>query len=166
MKNKILCVISFVCLLLFSVVNEVNAVIFSQADVYVAIERMRDLAGKDMMSMINKSEIIGYRYDNFRIVTMQYQRNIAAAADNLQNIANRINLIENSSDYSDTEKNMQVQKLYQEADATISKVHTATMDYLIGLNQLPTITYSKFVRKFQDYYNSLNLIDSDISIER
>ena len=166
MRNKFLGLIALVCLVFFSVVNVANALIYSQQDVYYSISKLRKLATEDMISMINKTEIIGYRYDNFKIVTMQYQRNVAAAADNLQNIASRIELIENSTDYSDTEKDMQVQKLYQEADATISKVHTVTIDYVIGLNQLPSITYQKFVKKFQAFYNDLGLTDSDINIQK
>lgn len=166
MKNKFLGVISLVCLLVFAAVNAANAFIFSQDDVYSAIEKMRDLSHKDMVSMINKSELIGYRYDNFRMVTMQYQRNVAAAADSLQNIANRISLVENSSDYSNTEKDMQAQQLYQEADATISKIHTDTVNYLMSLNQMPSITYQRFLKKFQEYYNSLNLVESQIDIKR
>lgn len=163
MKKKFLGILSLIFMLMFSAVLDASAVIRNENDINVSVRKLRELSSKDMMQMVHKSELVGFRYDAFVMATTKYQRSAGTAASNLQKISNSIELVKNSTDFSDTEKDMQINKLLQEADSEISKVQTDSMSYLTDLQeQIPTITYQQFVKKFLEYYNGLNLAGSRI----
>lgn len=165
MKKKLLSAISLICLLVFSLCGDAIAAVYSQADINNVSHKLMQVSTMDMMSFINKSDLVGYRYTNFQMQTEQYKRSMSATITNLQSISNRINIVKNSIDFSDSEKEMQTRQLYQEADTAINSVNTLTINYLIGLKQsMPTITYQKFVRKFQEYYNGLKIDSNNIYV--
>ena len=140
------------------------AAIYSDSDIYLATRKLRDVSLKDMMSFVNKTDLVGNRASNFNMQTMQYQRTVSSAVDSLQSITNRIDIVRNSMDYSDSEKDMKTRELYQEADAVLSNIHGETINYLMGLNRtMPTITHQRFVKRFQEYYNGLNIGSSQIN---
>ena len=165
MKKKLLGVISLVCLLMVSVCSEAWAAIYSQSDINNVSRKLMQVSTIDMMSFVNKSDLVGYRYSSFQMQSEQYKRSISATITNLQSISNKINIIKNSIDYSDSEKEMQTRQLYQEADTAVYNVNTLTINYLMDLKQtMPTVTYQKFIKRFQEYYNGLNIDSNNISI--
>lgn len=165
MKKKLLSAISLICLLMFSICSNAWAAINSQAAINSTSNKLMQVSTMDFMSFVNKSDLVGYRYSNFQMQTEQYKRSVSGTVTNLQSISNRINIIKNSIDFSDSEKEMQTRQLYQEADTAIYNVNTLTINYLIGLKQsMPTITYQKFVKKFQDYYNGLKIDSNNIYV--
>ena len=164
--KKILSLFSVLCILFFSAISSAEAVIYSEYDIDVAIQKMNELASQDLLGFINRNELVGYRLDNVNMTTMQYQMNVKATADALVNMRNRVDIIRNSADFSDSEKNMQLNQVYQEADASISNTTSKTVMYLNELRRsMPTITYQRYVKKFQEYYNQLNLGNYPVAIK-
>lgn len=165
--KKILGLLSVFCLIFFFTICSAQAAIYSAADVDVSANKLYQLSDKDLLEIINKNDLIGYRLDTFNMSSMQYQGYLRTMADGLLNVRGRIDMIENSSDYSDTEKDMQIHQLYQEADASLSDVNSKTISYLIEIRRvMPTITYQQYVKRFLEYYNGLNLTDYPVKITR
>ena len=164
--KKILSLLSILCIVFFSAISTVEAVVYSEYDIDVAIQKMNELASRDLLSFVNRNELIGFRLENVNMATMQYQTTVKATADSLVNMRNRIDIVKNSADFSDSEKNMQINQIYQEADASISNTTSKTVMYLIELrNSMPTITYQRYVKKFQEYYNQLNLGNYQVDVK-
>ena len=164
--KKILNLLSILCIVFFSAISSVEAVVYSEYDIDVAIQKMNELASRDLLSFVNRNELIGFRLENVNMATMQYQTTVKATADSLVNMRNRIDIVKNSADFSDSEKNMQINQIYQEADASISNTTSKTVMYLIELrNSMPTITYQRYVKKFQEYYNQLNLGNYQVDVK-
>ena len=164
--KKILNLLSILCIVFFSAISTVEAVVYSEYDIDVAIQKMNELASRDLLSFVNRNELIGFRLENVNMATMQYQTTVKATADSLVNMRNRIDIVKNSADFSDSEKNMQINQIYQEADASISNTTSKTVMYLIELrNSMPTITYQRYVKKFQEYYNQLNLGNYQVDVK-
>ena len=164
--KKILSLLSILCIVFFSAISSVEAVVYSEYDIDVAIQKMNELASRDLLSFVNRNELIGFRLENVNMATMQYQTTVKATADSLVNMRNRIDIVKNSADFSDSEKNMQINQIYQEADASISDTTSKTVMYLIELrNSMPTITYQRYVKKFQEYYNQLNLGNYQVDVK-
>lgn len=164
--KKILNLLSILCIVFFSAISSVEAVVYSEYDIDVAIQKMNELASQDLLSFVNRNELIGFRLENVNMATMQYQTTVKATADSLVNMRNRIDIVKNSADFSDSEKNMQINQIYQEADASISNTTSKTVMYLIELrNSMPTITYQRYVKKFQEYYNQLNLGNYQVDVK-
>ncbi len=163
MKNKLAYLLVFLCFCIFGNIMQANAYVSSEYDIQQKVQQVRALSKFDFLSLVNKNELIGFRLDNFKMTSQYYSNNVALSADNLSNILNQINLVKNSSDYSDTEKNMQLNKLYQDANNALYDIDTKTISYLIEVRRgMPSITYQRYLKKFQDYYNSLGLTESTI----
>ena len=78
----------------------------------------------------------------------------------------QINSINQSSEFSDSDKSMQIARIYQEATTDLYNMDTQTINFMIGLNQfMPTITYSRFVKKYQEFYNGLDITNTDLSVD-
>ena len=74
--------------------------------------------------------------------------------------------VNNSTDYSNTEKTMQTSKLYQDANTALNDLDIKTMNYLIEIrNYMPTMTYQRYLKKFQEYYNDLGLSGSIVDVK-
>lgn len=165
--KKILSVLSLICLMFFFAITTAQAAIYSVNDIDVATQKMYKLSDTNLLDLVNKNELIGYRLDAFNMSTLQYQTYARSVAEGLLNIRSRIDTIENSADYSDTEKNMQINQLYQEADKSLSEVASKTVWYLMELeSSMPTITYQRYLKKFQEYYNELNIANKQISYKK
>ncbi len=164
--KKILSLLFTLSLLFFSTVTVANAKIDSQRDLKIAADKVNKLADYNLGSLVYKSELIGYRLENFNMRSMEYQRSAQFHADNLNSLSRKIDVVRNSIDFSDTEKEMQAKQIFQEADAALSDLNSKTISYLIGLRDLmPTITYQRYVKRFLDYYNDLNLTDVDLRVK-
>lgn len=153
LKNLFFCLIA---LLVFVTVS--NADISSNADIYRNTAKLKELCDIDIATFVNKSELIGMRADSFNMQTEQYKKFIYNAQIQLQNKIQRLQVIENSIDYSDSEKNMQKSQVYQDVSVILSDLNTYTYNYINQLEYImPTITYQRFSKKFLEYYKSLEL---------
>lgn len=165
MKKKLLLIFTLILTAIFGCCLQSKAYIGSEQDIQNKIVQVRELSQFNFLSLINKNELVGYRLDDFRMSSQFYANSIVVVADNLNNILNQIELIKNSSDLTDTEKNMRIRQLYQDADAALYDVDTKTINYLIDIRRpMPTITYDKYIKKFQQYYNGLNLTNSSLNV--
>ena len=120
----------------------------------------------DYISFINKADVVGYRLSSFEMQNANYKNQARMNIENLNNILIQLNDVRNSLELSDTDKNMQVAKLYQQATNILFGMDNVTMNYLMSLNTImPTITYERFVKRFQDFYNGLNLTNADVKVK-
>lgn len=161
--KKILSAIFALTILLFtssSYAGEINNIY----DARNKIEKITELSQYDFDSLINKGELIGLRYNNFRIQTEQYKTSVQIAADNLTSMLNQAEIIQNSLDYSESDKIAMVQKLYLDMDTNLYNLDSLTLNYIISMRfVIPILSYEKFVKKFRSYYNSLGITASDFN---
>ena len=149
-----------------SVLN-VNAAVESKYDVLEKLNLVNELARNDFSSFVNKSELIGYRLNSFEMSTHYYVNNVYATADKLTGFVNQIKIIESSSEMSDTQKLMQYNKIYRDTEAALTDLDANTINYLMNLKwQMPSISYLNYSKKMLDYYNSLNLTDNQLTINK
>ena len=144
----------------------VNAAITSKYDLQNTVNKLDNLANFDCLSLINRNELIGNRLNGFIMRTSEYQRMVITTKDSIIEGLSRIDFIENSGDYSDSEKAMQLREVYNNANYALSDLNSKTINYIMSMaNYMPSLTYQKYIVKFQNYYNSLNLTDNDLLIK-
>ena len=119
MKKKLLNIFTALCLSLFLISSAVNAAITSEADVTYKLNQVQSIVNYDFNSMVNKNELIGEIRSSFDMSTMQYKNNAGITAESLRNILRQIDIVKNSADFSDSDKNLQISKLYQDADSAL-----------------------------------------------
>ena len=164
MKTKLFSFIFALFLTLFSFVQSASALVYSEADIYQKINQLNVIMNTDYISFINKADLVGYRLSTFEMQTMNYKNQARMNIESLNSLLEQIKKIRNSSDLSPSDKNVQIASLYQNANNMMFDMNNATLNYLRSLNFImPTITYSRFVKKYQTFYNGLNLTDTDIS---
>ena len=167
MKTKLFSFIFALFLTLFSFVQSASALVYSEADIYQKINQLNVIMNTDYISFINKADLVGYRLSTFEMQTMNYKNQARMNIENLNNILVQINDIRNSLELSQTDKNMQISRLYQQAANLLFDMDNMTMNYLLSLNTvMPTITYNRFVNRFQEFYNALNLTNADVKIKK
>ena len=150
----------------FFFILSANALVNSSSDINAKIIKLNKIAQYDYNSFVNKNELIGYRLSNFNMLTSQYQNSAKQSVDNLNNIVFQIDTIRNSSDFSDSDKELQINKLYQDADTTLYNFDSQTLNYIFSLrNVMPSISYQRFAKKFQEFYNEIQLTDNKLSIK-
>lgn len=150
----------------FAFVLNANAMISSESDMYRKLGQLKTIAQFDYLSLVNKNELIGYRLESFNMASSQYKNSANLVVENFNNILSQINTIRNSSDFSDSDKQMQISKLYQEADTILYNLDSQTINYLFSLRSfMPPITYQRYLKKFQAFYNELQLTNNEISVK-
>ncbi len=156
--KKILSLFSIIFFIFFSMVSSVEAYIDSTEDIDVAIMKLNQIVNCDFFGMFNRHELIGYRLASFNMKSLQYKSEINATLDRLENGKRRIEIIENSADYSDSEKMMQINQIYQDVRTSLSEINSKTSIYLNELRfDMPSITYQRYVKSFSEYYNSIGI---------
>lgn len=166
MKKKLFSILCITFLMMFGLAIKANASIESPDDIKYRVEQLREFSQFDLLSLINKGELIGWRLDSYKMTTQFYINSVVVATDNLDNILNQIDLVINSTEYSDTEKSMQIRKLYADAQKTLYELDTRTISYMMELkNSVPTITYERYAQKFQEIYNNLQLTGNNLYLE-
>lgn len=166
MKNKFFGLVFAVVFALFTFVQGAFAMIYSDSDIYQKINQLNTISNTDFISFINKADMVGYRLAGFDMTTSNYKNYIRMTIEQLNNLVSQIQETRSSVELSDTDKNLQISKMYQDATNLMFNVDNQTMNYLISLNQImPTITYSRFLKSYQDFYNSLNITNSKIKIK-
>lgn len=165
MKNNFL-KIFFLIFSLFAFVLNASAIVSSEADINRKIVQLKKLSQYDYNSIVNKNELIGYRLNNFNMATAQYKNSANLVVDNFNNIIFQINTIKNSSDFSDSDKAIQINKLYQDADAALYNFDSQTLNYLFSLRSImPSISYQRYTKKFQEFYNGIGLTDNKLIVK-
>ena len=167
MKKKLFLTFTVIFAMFFALSLDAKAYISSDQDIINKKKQVEELYKFDFLSLVNRGELIGYRLDDFRMQSQGYANTIYVAIDNLNNISSQIQFIRNSQELSNTDKDMRIRKLYQDADMALYDIDNKTSNYLINLKySMPSITYDRYLRKFQDYYNSLDLTNSDLHVYR
>lgn len=165
MKSKFLKVLFLLLAFFFCHLNA-SAVISSEADMMRKINQLKTLSQYDYLSLVNKNELIGYRLDSFNMASSQYKNSTKLVIDNFNSILFQIDTVRNSSDFSDSDKQIQINKLYQDADSALYNLDSQTINYLFSLRTfMPPITYQRYVKKFQSFYNEFQLTNNEISIK-
>ena len=166
MKTKLINCLFALFLALFSFVQGAFAFVTSDAEIKQKINKLNVIMNTDYISFINKADVVGYRLSSFEMQNANYKNQARMNIENLNNILIQLNDVRNSLELSDTDKNMQVAKLYQQAKNILFGMDNVTMNYLMSLNTImPTITYERFVKRFQDFYNGLNLTNADVKVK-
>ena len=166
MRTKLFSFIFALFLALFSFAPSASALVYSDADIYQKINQLQIIMQTDYISFINKAEVVGYRLSSFEMQTMNYKNQARMNIENLNNILTQINEIRNSMELSESDKNMQISRLYQQSANLLFGMDNMTMNYLLSLNTiLPSITYNRFINRFQEFYNELNLTNADVKVK-
>ncbi len=165
MKNKFLKIL-FLFTIFFVFCLNANAIISSESDIINKINQLQVISDYDYISMVNKNELIGYRLDSFNMASSQYKNSARQVIDNFKNLLFQMDTIKNSSDFSDSDKDVQIKKLYQEADSALYTLDSQTLNYLFSIRDfMPPITYQRYVKKFQAFYNDFHFTDGQISVK-
>lgn len=158
MKKKLLSILSIACLLLFFCISNAFAYVNSKNDMNNVVKKLDQLYEFDCSTFINKGELIGVKLDSFNFLTDTYKRQVSLTRETIVNSMNKIDIVQNSEDFSDTDKEMQINQLYKDCNSAIADLHNKTMIYLKDLRaELPTITYERYKNKFNNYFNSLQI---------
>lgn len=157
---------------IFSVVVVlVASLIFSVGQCFAEIESVKDIDKKmqvleklykyDMSLLYNKSEIIGQRRDSFQKEIQNYKRNVKMTITILEKTKQEIT---NLADQG--ESDLTISNLYLSADNALYDFDNKTFDFLQKIESImPTITYQKFKKKFETFYESLKIVEDDLSIK-
>ncbi len=163
MIKRVFC---FVFLIMLSAPLSVQAGIQNQSDIPVKMDKIQELINYDLGSLFNKSELIGLNLTNYNISTSQYKQAAMSVNEVIRSSLSRIQMINNTVDITDEDKTLQINKVYQDIDAALYSLDSQTLSYIYALrNVMPTITYSRFVKKFEEFYNSLELTENKITLE-
>lgn len=166
MKTKLFNCLFILFLALFTFVQGAFATVASDADIRQKIDKLNIIMNTDYISFINKADVVGYRLSSFEMQNANYKNQARMNIENLNNILIQLNDVRNSLELSDTDKNMQIAKLYQQATNLMFSMDNVTMNYLMTLSTvMPTITYDRFVKRFQSFYNGLNLTNADVKVK-
>lgn len=166
MKVKIFSFIFSLFIALFAFCQSANAMVSSDSDIHNKMNKLNVIINTDFISFINKTELIGNRLTHFEMATAQYKNHARMSRDNLQGMLEQTGKIKSSLDMTEADKNMQVSMIYQNATNMLFNMDIATTNYLASLKYvMPSITYSRFIKKYQDFYNGLNLTDSDVELK-
>ncbi len=150
--------LTFVCL-------NANAIVNNDAELQSKIDTLSTLQMCEPISFVNKSELIGYRLADFNMRASNQRHNVELTKNELMNIMNQINLVRNSSEFSNSDKSMHISKLYQDADRSLYDLDNKTREYLYDVRMtMPTLTYKKFVKEYREYYNALHVTDNWIDV--
>ncbi len=166
MKNKFLGLVLAVFFSLFAFVQSAFAIIYSDADMIQKINQLNVISNTNFISFINKADMVGYRLSSFEMTSSNYKNYIRMTTEQLNNLLVQIQEVRRTTELSETDKNMQISKMYQDATSLLFNVDNQTMNFLISVEQImPTITYSRFVKNYQEFYNGLNLTNSVVRVK-
>ena len=158
MKKKLFGIFTLIFLLFFSCVSGAFAYVNSKSDMNNVVKKLDQLYDFDCSTFINKGELVGIKLESFNFLTATYKRQVSLTRETIVNSMNKIDIVQNSEDFSDTDKEMQINQLYKDCNSAIADLHNKTMNYLVDLRaELPTITYDRYKVKFANYFNSLQI---------
>jgi hypothetical protein len=143
-----------------------KATISSEYDVQAKISQVQQLANYNYDQLVNKTDLIGYRRANFNMYIAQYKTTANMTTEQLRTITSQIQVLNNTSEMSDSDKRMQKNNLFMDADKILYNLDNQTVNFLASCKStMPTITYQKFVKHFLEYYNSLQITNNTLSFK-
>ena len=165
--KKIIAKIFIVFALLISFIStSANAAITSDYDLTYKRSQLQTIINTDFLSFINKTELIGYNLSNFNMHSSQYKYQINLAIEKLNGCANQIDFIRESKEISDSDKNIKINQVYMDANSALYEIDSKTINYIYTVREaMPTITYQKYIKKFTEFYNSIQLTESMINLQ-
>ena len=154
MKNKISAIFLSLSLFFVFAVNAFAA-INSVSDIEAKKTKISTIVSSDYSKFYNKTEIIGNRLNMFQMNTEKYKSEVQQVESRLNRIIEQINFIQ-SADIPG--KEVEIKKLYQDAEDALQDIDSKTLQYLSTVRTgLPTLTYNKFVKNFINFYNGVNI---------
>ena len=124
------------------------------------------LSNYDILSLVNKSDLVGERLNNFKMLTARYQNDVIQAKESILGFYDQAESVNRLADISNAEKELQMSRIYQDADAILYDIDSKSINYLYALkNFMPTVTYSKFVKKFSNFYNELHITNREVKLK-
>lgn len=165
MKIKIFTLIFSLLLSFFSFALCANAKIQSEGDIQYRKNQIQSLANTDFMNFVNKHEIVGYRLENYRFDVQFYQNFLYSVIEQMDNYLTQISVIKNNEVLSANDKELQIINVYQNVDVTLFDLDSKTINFLTaGKRYMPSITYRRFVRNFEDFYNNYQFTTTVINV--
>ena len=136
----------------------VFADVSNDRDIQDAVAKLNGIVSMNPYSLFNKSELIGYRRDQFEMSTNHYKSRVAAARDRITNLRYQVKSVKNDINISDEERSTKIDGSMQEINGYLAEVDSLTFSYLNEIRWfMPSLTYQRYYKKFQQYYNYLNV---------
>lgn len=144
------------------------ALVRSEADIRIKANILQKMADYDYLNLINKSELIGSSRQNFNMSAQQYKNDAKLAQENMLKIISQIQSTRalNEDYMSSSDKNMQINRLYQDADSILYDMNNKAVNHLYSISgYMPSMTYQKYAKKFSSFYNAFNLTEVKIEVK-
>ena len=161
MLKKIFC---FICLLVFALPLTANAAVRSEGDAITKMNKVQTIVDYDFYSFFNKSELIGNNLTNYNISTSQYKQAARSTKELINSSLSQAKMLRDSIDLTTEDRDLKMRKIYQDIDA--ASLDSQTLSYIFAMrNIMPTITYQRFVKRFEAFYNSLGLTENQMTLD-
>ena len=163
MLKKIFC---FICLLVFALPLTENAAVRSEGDAITKMNKVQTIVDYDFYSFFNKSELIGNNLTNYNISTSQYKQAARSTKELINSSLSQAKMLRDSIDLTTEDRDLKMRKIYQDIDAALYSLDSQTLSYIFAMrNIMPTITYQRFVKRFEAFYNSLGLTENQMTLD-
>lgn len=163
MLKKLFC---FICLLVFALPLTANAAVRSEGDAITKMNKVQTIVDYDFYSFFNKSELIGNNLTNYNISTSQYKQAARSTKELINSSLSQAQMLRDSIDLTTEDRDLKMRKIYQDIDAALYSLDSQTLSYIFAMrNIMPTITYQRFVKRFEAFYNSLGLTENQMTLD-
>ena len=161
--KKIFC---FICLLVFALPLTANAAVRSEGDAITKMNKVQTIVDYDFYSFFNKSELIGNNLTNYNISTSQYKQAARSTKELINSSLSQAKMLRDSIDLTTEDRDLKMRKIYQDIDAALYSLDSQTLSYIFAMrNIMPTITYQRFVKRFEAFYNSRGLTENQMTLD-
>ncbi|MBQ3640458.1 hypothetical protein II906_00765 [bacterium] len=151
-------ILGLIALFLSFLFVPVFADVSNDRDIQDAVAKLNGIVSMNPYSLFNKSELIGYRRDQFEMSTNHYKARVAAARDRISNLRSQLKSIKNDNSINEEEKSTKLDGSLQEINGYLAEVDSLTFAYLNEIRWfMPSLTYQRYYKKFQNYYSYLNI---------
>lgn len=163
MLKKLFC---FICLLVFALPLAANAAVRSEGEAITKMNKVQTIVDYDFYSFFNKSELIGNNLTNYNISTSQYKQAARSTKELINSSLSQAQMLRDSIDLTTEDRDLKMRKIYQDIDAALYSLDSQTLSYIFAMrNIMPTITYQRFVKRFEAFYNSLGLTENQMTLD-
>lgn len=163
MLKKLFC---FVCLLVFALPLAANAAVRSEGEAMTKMNQVQTIIDYDFYSFFNKSELIGNNLVNYNISTSQYKQAARSTKELISSSLSQAKMLRDAIDLTPEDRELKMRKIYQDIDAALYSLDSQTLSYIFAMrNIMPTITYQRFVKRFEAFYNSLGLTENQMTLD-
>ena len=154
-----------IALFMFCINTNVYAAVSSTEEISYEVNKIMELNDIDFSQFYNSSEVVGMNRSSFNIVVSEYKLKNKTIVDSLQSIISMIDKIQQSDEFTDSEKDSKTNELMQKANEELNKMGSNAMSFVSSVGYyLPTITYGKFKKAFAECYNSLYINEIEINL--